>query len=76
VGGRPGTFDICSLCKRLDYILISTSLIPAFTGGGVVRMGLWGTRVTRPTNWATYPEMTARDEQASDHAAIFVDLAV
>lgn len=76
VGNRPGTFDTCSLRNRLDYILISTSLVPAVTGGGVHRMGLWGTRITRPTNWATYPEMTTRDEQASDHAAVFVDLAL
>jgi len=75
VGNRPGTFDSCGWRKRLDYILISRSLLP-ITGGSVFREGLWGTRVTRPTNWATYPDMTQSSEQASDHATVFVDLNI
>jgi endonuclease/exonuclease/phosphatase family metal-dependent hydrolase len=74
VGPRLGSFDDCSLRNRLDYVLISRSLEPAFAGGALFRKGLWGSRVTRPTNWPTYPDMTARVEQASDHAAIYVDL--
>jgi endonuclease/exonuclease/phosphatase family metal-dependent hydrolase len=74
LGGRDGTFDNCSLSNRLDYIFVSQSLQPFVTGGGVFRCGLWGTRKTRPTNWATYPEMTEGVEQASDHAALYVDL--
>ena len=76
VGNRPGTFDSCGWRNRLDYILISQSLQPAFRGGRVFREGLWGTRVTRPTNWATYPDMTQSSEQASDHAAVFFDLNI
>ena len=76
VGNRPGTYDSCGLRNRLDYILISQSLRPSFTGGGVFREGLWGTRVTRPTNWATYPDMRQSSEQASDHAIVFVDLDI
>ena len=72
--GRDGTFDNCSLGNRLDYIFVSQSLQPFVTGGGVFRCGLWGTRKTRPTNWLTYPEMTEGVEQASDHAAVYVDL--
>ena len=74
VGNRPGTFDSCGIRNRLDYILISQSLVPSFVGGGVFRNGLWGSRVTRPTNWVTYPDMTSSSEQASDHAAVFVDI--
>ena len=74
LGGRDGTFDTCSLTNRLDYIFVSQSLQPLVTGGGVFRRGLWGSRKTRPTNWQTYPEMTEGVEQASDHAAIFIDL--
>ncbi len=74
VGNRPGTFDSCGLRNRLDYILISKSLVPNYTGGGVFRKGLWGTRKTRPTNWDTYPELTKSSEQASDHAAVFIDI--
>lgn len=76
VGNRPGTFDTCSIRSRLDYILLSRGLVPAFVGGRVVRNGLWGTRKTRPTNWETYPEMTAAIHQASDHAAVVVELDV
>ncbi len=74
VGSRPGTYDSCGIRNRLDYIFISQSLVPSFAGGEVFRDGLWGSRVTRPTNWATYPEMTTSSEQASDHAAVFVDI--
>ena len=76
VGNRPGSFDSCGLSNRLDYIFISESLQQHFTGGGLFRKGLWGSRVTRPTNWDTYPEMTASVEQASDHSLAFVDLNV
>jgi endonuclease/exonuclease/phosphatase family metal-dependent hydrolase len=76
VGNRPGTFDSCGLRNRLDYMLISQSLQPNFAGGGVFRTGLWGSRVTRPTAWATYQDMTKSLEQASDHAAVFVDLNI
>jgi endonuclease/exonuclease/phosphatase family metal-dependent hydrolase len=76
VGNRPGTFDSCGLRNRFDYILISQSLLPNFTGGGVFRNGLWGSRVTRPTEWITYPDITKSEEQASDHGAVFVDLSI
>ena len=76
IGNRPGTFDSCGVRNRLDYILISQSLMPHLTGGAVFRDGLWGSRATRPTNWATYPDMTNSSEQASDHAAVFIDLNI
>lgn len=76
VGPRPGTFDSCGLRNRLDYILLSRSLVPAFDSGGVFRKGLWGSRKTRPTDWETYPTITRSSEQASDHAAVFVNLAL
>lgn len=76
IGNRPGTFDTCRLSNRFDYILISRSLAPKFTGGGVCRKGLWGSRKTRPTKWATYSEIRKSSEQASDHVAVFVDLNI
>jgi len=76
LGPRPGTYDSCGLRNRLDYILISTSLRDAFRGGAIFRKGLWGTRKTRPTDWETYPEITNGDQQASDHAAVYVDLDI
>jgi endonuclease/exonuclease/phosphatase family metal-dependent hydrolase len=76
VGNKPGTFDACGLQNRFDYILISQSLQPHFTGGGVFRKGLWGNRKTRPSAWETYEDMTESLEQASDHAAVFIDLNI
>lgn len=75
-GNRPGSFNSCGLRNRLDYILISQSLESSFRGGVVFRKGLWGTRKTRPTNWCTYQEMTTSSEQASDHAALYINLDI
>jgi len=75
-GLRLGTFDSCGIHNRLDYIFISQSLQNNFQNGGIFRKGLWGTRVTRPTAWETYPEMTANFEQASDHSAVFIELNI
>jgi endonuclease/exonuclease/phosphatase family metal-dependent hydrolase len=74
VGSKLGTFAPCGLDNRLDYILLSRSLQPVFLGGEVFRMGVWGDRLTRPTDWDTYPEMTKSVQQASDHAAVVVEL--
>jgi endonuclease/exonuclease/phosphatase family metal-dependent hydrolase len=74
VGARPGTFDSCGLRNRLDYIFVSQSLAPSVSGGGVFRKGLWGDRVTRPTDWDTYPEMTQSVEGASDHGLVWVEV--
>lgn len=74
-GPRPGTFDSCGISKRLDYIFVSLSLKDAFVSGGVFRKGLWGKRrKTRPSAWETYKAMTGPQDQASDHAAVYVDL--
>ncbi len=73
-GKRPGTFDSCGIRNRLDYVLVSKSLQRRFRSGHVFRHGLWGTRTTRPTDWYTYPEMHNHNQQASDHAAVVVDL--
>lgn len=72
-GGRPGSFDSCTLRNRLDYMFVSTGLKSAVAGGGLFRKGLWGDRPTRPTAWVTFPEITRSVEQASDHSAVFVD---
>jgi len=74
VGNRPGTFDSCVLRNRFDYIFISKSLRPFYTGGRVFRKGLWGSREKRPTLWETYPEITASKEGASDHSAVVIEL--
>lgn len=75
-GPRLGTFDSCDIKDRLDYIFVSRDLAPAVKRGGLVRDGLWGSRKTRPTAWITYEQMTNGNQQASDHAAVFLDLAL
>jgi len=74
IGNRPGTFDSCVLRNRFDYIFISKSLRPFYTGGRVFRKGLWGSRDKRLTLWDTYPEITASKEGASDHSAVVIEL--
>lgn len=76
VGRRPGTFDSCGLRNRLDYIFLSQSLVPTFRSGTVFRKGLWGSRQSRPDNWETYVEMTRSAHQASDHAALVIELDI
>lgn len=76
IGNRLGSFDACGLSNRLDYIFISQSLVPSFIGGEVFRKGLWGSRMTRPTAWTTYQEITQSSEQASDHSLLFIDLNI
>lgn len=73
-GAKPGTFDACGIRNRLDYLLVSRSLTPKFAGGHLFRKGLWGSRTTRPTDWETYHEMANHNQQASDHAAVVVEL--
>lgn len=74
VGPKPGSFQSCGIRDRLDYILISKSLEPAFKRGKAFRKGLWGDRKSRPDAWETYGEMTEAIHQASDHAALAIEL--
>jgi endonuclease/exonuclease/phosphatase family metal-dependent hydrolase len=74
VGPKPGTYDGQGLSNRLDYIFVSKSLEAHVKKGGVFRKGVWGSRKTKPTDWEVYDAITSQAEQASDHAAIFLDL--
>ena len=76
LGPRPGTFDLCGIRNRLDYVFLSQSLVPAFAGGEIFRKGVWGKRKTRPTAWETYLEIENGNQQASDHSAILIDLNI
>jgi endonuclease/exonuclease/phosphatase family metal-dependent hydrolase len=72
--GRPGTFGNGTKSQKLDYILLSPQLFGAVTAAGVWRRGVWGG--TNGTLWPHYPEMTQPIHAASDHAALWVDLAI
>jgi endonuclease/exonuclease/phosphatase family metal-dependent hydrolase len=77
-GPRPGTFGSCGIRDRFDYILVSRDLAARVVSGGIERHGLWGgpTNVNPPTQWALYPGIGSREQAASDHAAIFVDIEI
>ncbi len=72
--GRPGTFGNATKSQKLDYILLSPKLFAAVTTAGVWRKGVWGGK--NGTLWPRYPEMAQPIHAASDHAALWVDLAI
>ena len=68
--GRLGTYG--SGDEQIDYILLSGPLFGKATGGGIFRKGVWrGSRTKDP--WEIFPTLTAKEEEASDHAAIYAD---
>jgi endonuclease/exonuclease/phosphatase family metal-dependent hydrolase len=72
--GRPGTYGNGTESNKIDYILLSPALWQKVTGGGVLRMGVWGGK--NGTLFPHYPEITGPAQAASDHAAIWADIDV
>jgi len=73
-GGFPGTYGNCAANNKIDFILLSPALFDRVTGGGVFRKGMWpGARAQR---WEAYPEVARKEDAASDHAAIWADIAL
>jgi endonuclease/exonuclease/phosphatase family metal-dependent hydrolase len=69
--GRPGTFGSGRSPKqKLDYILLSPALWQKVMAVDVERRGIYA-----PRSIASFPEVTA-ESSASDHAAVWVDLAL
>lgn len=73
-GGRPGTYANSTKGNKIDYILLSPALFAKVTAGGVDRRGVWGGK--NGTLWPIFPEMTSAHQAASDHAAIWADVAL
>ncbi|MCA1703074.1 MAG: endonuclease/exonuclease/phosphatase family protein [Actinobacteria bacterium] len=71
--GRPGTYAGGSKSNKLDYILLSPALFKKVTSATVFRKGVWGGK--HGTLFEHYPTMTKASEAASDHAAIYADIA-
>jgi endonuclease/exonuclease/phosphatase family metal-dependent hydrolase len=72
-GERKGTYGGGN--DQIDYLLLSPVLFDTIEGGGVNRKGVWhGTRTKDP--WEMLPTLTREVEAASDHAAVWVDLAI
>ncbi|MBX9926096.1 MAG: endonuclease/exonuclease/phosphatase family protein [Hyphomicrobiaceae bacterium] len=72
--GRPGTYQRGTEREKIDYILLSDALYARVQQAGIWRRGVWGPN-KKPT-WDVYPEMTESHHAASDHAALWVDIAV
>ncbi|MFD1826970.1 MULTISPECIES: endonuclease/exonuclease/phosphatase family protein [Mumia] len=71
---RRGTYGSGNEDDKIDYILLSDPLFARMTAGGVFRKGVWrGPRTKDP--WEIFPTLTSRVEEASDHAALWADLA-
>lgn len=66
--------------EKIDYILLSPGLVEKLTGGGIFRKGVWTS--ARNARWQPYPELRhlakqdGQTQAASDHAAIWADLAI
>lgn len=72
-GGRPGTHGNCTANAKLDYVMLSPALWQRVTAAGIERRGMWGG--VNGTLWPHFPEVTRAVDAASDHAAVWVELA-
>ena len=73
-GGHPGTYANCTAREKIDYLLLSPALFERMQVGGIWRRGVWGGK--NGNLWEVYPEMQSSYHAASDHAAIWCELAV
>lgn len=71
---RPGTHGNGTASGKFDYILLSPALWATVQQAGIERRGVWGGK--NGTLWPHLPEMKSAKDAASDHAALWVDLAV
>ena len=73
-GGHKGTYGSSTANNKIDYLLLSPALFAAVTAGGVNRTGMWPG--VRPPKWPKLPEVLKESDVASDHALVWVDVAV
>ena len=73
-GGRPGTYANGTKGSKIDYILLSPALFAKVTAGGIDRRGVWGGKNGKL--WPIFPTVKGAHQAASDHAAIWADLAL
>ncbi len=73
-GGYPGTYGACTASNKIDYILLSPALWKRVEGGGINRIGAWPG--TRPRKWEVLETLEQESQAASDHSAIWCDLAL
>jgi endonuclease/exonuclease/phosphatase family metal-dependent hydrolase len=73
-GGRPGTHGNSTASSKIDYILLSPALFAAVQAAGIERRGMWGGQ--NGTLWPHFQQLASAKDAASDHAALWVDLAL
>ncbi|MGC5172141.1 endonuclease/exonuclease/phosphatase family protein [Microbacterium sp. DT81.1] len=71
---RPGTFGNGTKSSKIDYLLLSPSLLARATGAGIFRKGVWGG--VNGTLFPHFETIEADHEAASDHAALYVDITL
>lgn len=70
---RDGTYG--SMKDQIDYVLLSPAMYAKVTGGGIFRKGVWrGPRAE--FRWDVYDSLHNPVEAASDHAAIWAEVAL
>lgn len=72
--GHPGTYGSCLETNKIDYIMLSPKLYAKVQKGGVFRKGMWPG--VRPRKWEAFEEVSRREDAASDHAAIWIDIDI
>lgn len=70
--GKPGTYETGNSPKqKIDYIFLSSALWTRVQHVGVERRGIYA-----PNTHESFPEVTSTKNQASDHAALWVELDI
>lgn len=70
--GLPGTYGTGTKpAQKFDHVLLSPALWALVQSVGVERRGVYA-----PRTFPHFPEVTSKATQASDHACVWVDLAV
>ena len=72
--GRPGTHGNGTASAKLDYIFMTSELATAVVTGGIERRGVWGGK-----HGTLFPHLATiqnAKDAASDHAALWVELAL
>ncbi len=69
-----GTLGLGNDDDKIDYVLLSPALFAKVTAGGIFRKGAWPG--SRPKRWAVYPQLKRKLHAASDHHAIWADIAI
>jgi endonuclease/exonuclease/phosphatase family metal-dependent hydrolase len=68
-----GTYGLGNDGDKIDYILLSPALYARIRAAGIFRRGAWPG--SRPKRWTAFPEIQRKVHAASDHHALWVEIA-